>query len=126
MTDKAVGETLVHALKIECSNRNGHVAQTAFDHLVNTLDRIPFDLKLEICFDLFDSKRNSIRNKIISIMKTHQSTPEFISMLEYIETEKKSRVLVAMQEKKQRAGFRDFIKTARQNRDDTEVFELVQ
>jgi len=33
-------------------------------------------------------------------MKTHQSTPEFISMLEYIETEKKSRVLVAMQEKK--------------------------
>lgn len=128
MTNKAVGESLVHALKAECSNRNGYVAETAFEHLANTLDRIPDDLKIEICFELFDSKRNLIRNKIISIMKTIQSTPGFISMLEYIENEKKSRIMLAMQEKKQRAGFRDFLKrkAPRQHRDDTEIFELVQ
>ena len=44
MTSKAVGESLVLALKSECTNRNGYIAETAFEHLTNTLDRIPFAL----------------------------------------------------------------------------------
>ena len=126
MATKAVSEELVSALRTECSNRAAQVAEAAFKYLRLTFDSQPVSMQMDLCFDLFDSKRSGIRNKIVEQLRKHRDSPEFSERLEQCDTTKQTLITKAIEGKKSRGGFRDFIKQKKQNQDDTEVLELAK
>ena len=92
-------------------------------YLKLNMDSLPVRMQMDLCFDLFDSKRSVIRNKIVEQLRKHQKSQEFSNRLEQCDATKQALITKAIEVKKSRGGFRDFIKQKKQNRDETEVFE---
>jgi hypothetical protein len=92
ISTNAVSDDLVHILTQECASRSGPIAEKAYETLSSTYDRLSLTLLLDVCFELFDNKRNSIKTHVVNVMKSNKSSSDFTTKLDTIESEK--RVLV--------------------------------